>query len=164
MKTPENVLSWVTREGGTRGNSAHCNPLFIWCVNAMPPKIQSYRSPNTAPKPMKNYQCERCELVNTSDSKPSANGCPNASSHRWNDLGLVGDQVYQCERCSIVLESAEKPPANGCSKGSSHRWNELGSVGSRNYQCERCGTVLKTDSKPSSNGCSSGSSHRWSEL
>jgi phage FluMu protein Com len=111
-----------------------------------------------------NYQCRKCGKVLQSERSPNFGTCQDGSSHRWDDLGKVGNTNYQCRKCGKVLQSERSPSFGTCQDGSSHRWDDLGKVGNTNYQCRKCGKVLQSEKLPSFGTCQDGSSHRWDDL
>lgn len=113
---------------------------------------------------MNNYLCSKCGTLVKSASTPSSLSCRAGGSHRWNNLGEIGEENYCCKKCGINVESRRTPSSLGCPESGSHQWNHLGHMGNSTYQCKKCGLTINNDRTPSSLGCPQGSSHQWTKL
>lgn len=74
---------------------------------------------------MNNYQCQKCSTVIQGNSPPTTSGCPDASFHKWTNLGPTGDTNYQCKKCGTLVEASRTPSTSGCPQASFHQWTKL---------------------------------------
>ena len=73
---------------------------------------------------MKNYFCEKCKTLVTSNQPPYPHNCPSGGNHKWTDLGEVGNDTYQCGKCGLVVKSKNMPYPFSCPNGGTHQWNK----------------------------------------
>lgn len=74
---------------------------------------------------MKNYFCEKCKTLVTSNQPPYPHNCPSGGNHKWTDLGEIGNDTYQCGKCGLVVKSKNMPYPFSCPNGGTHQWNKL---------------------------------------
>ena len=113
---------------------------------------------------MKNYQCGRCGTVVKADHVPAVEGCYANGTHRWQDLGEMGQEIYNCKRCDTWVEAKRMPSKLNCPDAGEHYWIHLGHTGNFTYRCSRCELTIPCDRTPSPVGCSQGGTHKWSKV
>lgn len=48
-----------------------------------------------------------------------------SGSHRWDKLGVRGNEHYTCRKCRMSLRTDGRPAGYGCSNNSMHLWHKL---------------------------------------
>jgi hypothetical protein len=76
-------------------------------------------------KTMKNYQCQKCRKLVTTNDPPSFIGCTNARFHKWSYLGVTGEAAFKCAKCQTHIRSRSFPATLHCPEQGLHSWEKI---------------------------------------